>query len=735
MRTKAIIIFIIVISSCLAQASPRITIDLNGEWMFEQSVNAFPPTKFTRKIPVPGLVHMASPKIEGYEKLFRNNILASDGDYTPMYSWYKKKLFLGEELKDRTILITLKKSQYVTTIYVNGKLAGSSIECYTPIKFNITDYVELGKDNEILICVGDRKYLPGQTAGSHDKEKVRYLSGIWDDVFITAIAGRLEVDKALFLPSFANKNITVKTLVWNHNLSQQTDYLPKADSCYLIIRIFEKESNKLVASKRIGSLCPRDKKTVVETSLDITDAKAWSPENPFLYRGEIELENYETKADLFSDNFGIRDFHAVGRNFQLNGEKYYLRGSNITLHRFFEDPECGSLPWDREWVKKMLISGPKEIDWNAMRICVGIAPDFWYDLCDEYGIMIQNEWMYWQTRGWDNQIKKEYTDWVWSDGNHPSIVIWDAINENWDDYIGNSLIPELKKLDPTRVWDAGFMIAEQGQDEMDEPHTYRAFQYLQDSATVAKIFSKNIYNIGDLDYWSDFEQVLTRGVPQLVNEYGWIWLWRDGRPSDLTVENFRYYLGSNASVEERRKFQAYLLQIETEWLRTERSIAGVLSFCLLTNNYGFTGDLFVGPIKDLNPSLAYKWYKHCFSKEAVFVNLVDGRYTKHISPYIPGENLSFNLVGVNDDNKESSGKLSVNIYDSTGKIVCTETSIITIPAMYKRQFPTIIKLPTIPGGYLVTAEYEPEGKKGKYISRRYIKVGNCNDYQYFDMQP
>jgi hypothetical protein len=39
----------------------------------------------------------------------------------------------------------------------------------------------------------------------------------------------------------------------------------------------------------------------------------------------------------------------------------------------------------------------------------------------------------------------------------PSIVIWDAINENWNDYIGNTLIPELQQLDPTRIWDAGYM--------------------------------------------------------------------------------------------------------------------------------------------------------------------------------------------------------------------------------------------------------------------------------------
>ena len=63
---------------------------------------------------------------------------------------------------------------------------------------------------------------------------------------------------------------------------------------------------------------------------------------------------------------------------------------------FFEDPDCQALAWDREWVKKLMIDLPKSIDWNAMRICVGIVPDFWYDLCDEYGIVLQNEWLYWQ---------------------------------------------------------------------------------------------------------------------------------------------------------------------------------------------------------------------------------------------------------------------------------------------------------------------------------------------------
>ena len=36
----------------------------------------------------------------------------------------------------------------------------------------------------------------------------------------------------------------------------------------------------------------------------------------------------------------------------LNGKIYFMRGSNVTLHRFFDDPQCRSLPWDEDVAKK-----------------------------------------------------------------------------------------------------------------------------------------------------------------------------------------------------------------------------------------------------------------------------------------------------------------------------------------------------------------------------------------------
>ncbi len=321
---------------------------------------------------------------------------------------------------------------------------------------------------------------------------------------------------------------------------------------------------------------------LLRCTLDIPfpDFISWSPEKPFLYIANVTLSTAKGLSDKVSRQFGMRDFTAKGKFFYLNGEKYFLRGTNITLQRFFEDPDCGNLVWDKEWVKKLLVSYPKQLNWNAMRICVGIVPDFWYDIADEYGLLFQNEWLYWQNHGWDDEIRKEYSDWVWSDGSHPSIAIWDAINENTDMFIGNTLIPELKKLDPTRIWDAGYM--SEGlmkTDEMDEPHPYQTGIFSQMD------MEKFSYPLGNLDYKPEILQTIRKaGVPQLVNEYGWIWLWRNGLPSKLTVKTYDYYLGPGSSPEQNRNFQAYLLQLETEWLRSEPSIAGVLAFCYLANN-------------------------------------------------------------------------------------------------------------------------------------------------------
>jgi hypothetical protein len=721
-----------------ASREGRTTINLNGIWQFDQTVNAFPPAKFTRTIPVPGLVHLAEPKIEDYDKFFKrpDKVEIKDQhnlyniDYTPRYSWYRKMVFIPKELEGNEGMITVKKSQYVTEIYINGTDMGTSMACYSPVEFPVTNALKYGAENEILIKVGDRVWLPAAAAGGTDKEKEHYLPGIWDDVLLS-FTGKVRINRLLVLPSVAGKKVTVKAQLRNLIPAQIFVGDAMKDSATLDISLAEKLTGKVVAGKSVRVSTKRDNLTEVVMEIPVSGFSAWTPEHPFLYLANATLRNSDGVADTYSKQFGMRDFTRKGKFFYLNGEKYILRGTNVTLQRFFEDPDCGNLVWDKAWVKRLLVDYPKQLNWNAMRVCVGIAPDFWYDMADEYGLLFQNEWLYWQNHGWDDQIRTEYTDWLWTDGSHPSIAIWDAINENWDNYIGNILIPELKKLDPTRIWDSGYMKTEEMPlDEMDEPHPYQG--RIREKGAASK---DNFYPLGNLDFKpARIQEIQDASTVQLVNEYGWIWLWRNGKPSKLTVEVYDYYLGKNSTPEQSRQLQAYWMELETEWLRSEPTIAGVLAFCYLANNFGYTGDWFEGNIKDLKPTPTLDWFRHAFAPAATYINLTDERYTKYINPHQPGSTLLFNLAGINNLPKPVMGTVKLKVYDASGKISGEQVLPVKLPSYLRTDIPVAITLPTQPGGYLLVAEFTPEHGT-PVLSRRFLKVGESKKYSYFNLNP
>ena len=505
-----------------------------------------------------------------------------------------------------------------------------------------------------------------------------------------------------------------------------------SDSVTLNISIVEKITGKVIAEKSGRFNTIRDNLTGIEMEIPLSGFSNCTPDKPFLYKASAVIKNENGTCDKLEKQFGMRDLTRKGKFFYLNGEKYILRGTNVTLQRFFEDPDCSKLVWDREWVKKLLFDLPKKLNWNMMRICVGIAPDFWYDLADEYGLMFQNEWLYWQNHGWNDQIRKEYTDWVWTDGNHPSIAIWDAINENTDNYIGNQLIPELKKLDSSRIWDAGFMVGDlMAQDEMDEPHPYQGPM----PWTSHSDFEANPYPMGNLNFKpAVIAEIDAAGVPQLINEYGWNWLWRNGIPSKLTLNTYNYYLGSNSSPENNRELQAYWQELETEWLRSNTNAAGVLAFCYLANNYGYTGDWFTGNIKDLNPSPTLDWFRHAFSPTAVFINLTDERYVKNSVPHKPGSPLLFNLAGINNQPKSINGTVKVKFVNSSGDSLGEQSLTVKLNSFVRTDIPVSLTVPAIAGGYILVAEFIPENGK-PVLSRRFLKVGEAGNYLYYKLSP
>ncbi len=67
----------------------------------------------------------------------------------------------------------------------------------------------------------------------------------------------------------------------------------------------------------------------------------------------------------------------------------------------------------------------------------------------------------------------------------------------------------------------------------------------------------------------------------ILNEYGWLWLNRDGTPTTLTKDLYRNLLGPHATTAQRRHVYARYLAAETEFWRAHRSCAAVMHFCAL----------------------------------------------------------------------------------------------------------------------------------------------------------
>ena len=281
------------------------------------------------------------------------------------------------------------------------------------------------------------------------------------------------------------------------------------------------------------------------------------------------------------------------------------------------------------------------------------------------------------------------------------------------------------------------------QDEMDEPHPYQG--YIGWGTPLADAVST--YPLGNLDFKPENIQSLdnddiintsffnnSSSVPQLINEYGEVWLWRNGLPSKLTTMVYKYYVGLNSTIEQNREFQAYWLELETEWLRSNPNAAGILAFCYLANNYGYTGDWFTGNIKDLTPSPTLDWFRHAFALSATFINLTDERYVKNSSPHQPGSTFLFNLAGVNNQPNTVNGTVKVKFINSKGQSSEEQTISIKLDSFVRTDIPVSMILPAEAGGYVLVAEFTPDNGT-TVISRRFLKIGAAAEYPFFKLNP
>jgi len=707
---------LLLIAHSISTKAQREIVSLNGTWDIEESVSGDKiPVHFLHKVEVPGLANMSEPAFADvdkfYSKEYYGNSAARPGliklninedtmkiGYSLQkrnYFWYRKTFETrpGHEV----VILKISKAQFGTAVWINGKKAGEYNGCFTAQYYAITSFLKKSGKNEVLIRIGAHPaVLPPSVPAGNDFEKRHCTPGLYDDVSLI-FTNYPYIENVQVATDIHKGEITVQSLIISR---------PGAQNIKLTYVIKEWKSEKEAASMT-KLITIEENSRYATITIPIKNASLWSPENPFLY-----TVNVSTGADDATVRFGMREFRfdTPTRRAYLNDKIIFLRGSNITLHRFFDDSLCRNHPWDETWVRKLLTGLPQKYHWNCFRFCIGPVPDKWFDIADEAGLLIQNEYFIWSYRPyWDKSIlKKQLEDWMRDGWNHPSIAWWDINNETHETLL-TELISQLRPLDlSNRAWDNGYNLPE-GDNDPIEDHHYNWYS-----------------NRPDCDSWN--VQKFERGTAEkttnsphpsahacVLNEYGWLWLKRSGQQTLLTAPIYDS-IAKGYTNHERQELYAYLLAAETEYFRAHRNYAGVLHFDYLTGDFdgAITGDIFKNP-ETLEPVSVYDdYFSEIFKPLGVYVNFfpdkVKGLSTSQIS-----------IALVNDEYHPINGKIEMKLVDNAGKEIATGTSPFRIGSLSQQTVIVGFQFPTIPGNYWLNT-YAVQSDGTKTLCRRKVKI-------------
>ena len=161
--------------------------------------------------------------------------------------------------------------------------------------------------------------------------------------------------------------------------------------------------------------------------LEIPQVRLWNGlESPYLYTAVATLTVNGEAADEITARFGVRDFQYHPKTgFHLNGKPYPLRG--VSRHQ--DRKGIGNaLTRDMHREDMALI---REMGANTIRLAHYQHDQYFYDLCDENGMVVWAEIPYiseHMPNGRENTIS-QMKELIVQNYNHPSIVCWGVSNE------------------------------------------------------------------------------------------------------------------------------------------------------------------------------------------------------------------------------------------------------------------------------------------------------------------
>ena len=384
--------------------------------------------------------------------------LSGKPDYKRGIGNYDKKLFIRSEWKGKRLFLRFEGANCVSNVFINGKQIGEHRGGYGAFIFEITDKVNYGKNNTVLVRVNNGEQLDVMPLVGD----FNFYGGIYRDVhlLVTEDICISPLDYAspgvyLFQQHVGEKQAAVLARI---NLSNGTEHPRQAT-----LRLQVKEGDKVVyqADKKV-TVAPHTSVQPEEMSFTLLNPRLWNGrEDPFMYQTVITLVKDGKEIDKVEQPLGLRYYATdADRGFFLNGKHLPLHG--VCRHQEWAEVGNALRPMHHEEDTRLML----EMGVNAIRLAHYPQATYMYDLMDRNGIVTWAEIPFvgpggYADKGFVDQPsfrengKEQLKEMIRQHFNHPSICFWGLFNELKEN--GDNPLEYIKELnvlahqeDPTR---------------------------------------------------------------------------------------------------------------------------------------------------------------------------------------------------------------------------------------------------------------------------------------------
>ena len=437
---------------------------LDGNWKFHYARKpADRPLKFYdkglndsswREIPVPSNWELAGRGTPIYTNVlypFPADPPRVDNNYNPVGS-YRKTFSVPPGWAGKEIFLCFGSISGYARIFINGRFVGMSKAAKSPAEFNVTGYLEKGKN---LLAVQVFRWHDGSYLEDQDMWR---LSGIDREVYLYA-APRLTIRDY-----FVKSGLDPKYVNGVFGLAVS------------LIRFKGASGGASVAvelTDKTGKRVFREEKTVPERGGapelvfggSVENVEKWSAERPCLYDLLITLNDGGGKISAVTVcKVGFRSVEIKNAQLLVNGVPVLIKGVN--RHEYFGGK--GRVPDRETMLTDLRLMKLNNI--NAVRTSHYPNDRLWYKLCDQYGLYLVDEanieshgmGVEFQGGPYDKTKHPAYLP-QWApahldrierllerDKNHPSIIIWSFGNECGNGPVFHDAYNRVKKRDGSR---------------------------------------------------------------------------------------------------------------------------------------------------------------------------------------------------------------------------------------------------------------------------------------------